>query len=576
MPVLGVIVSVRPVSPLVDVTRSARGMIPSSVAAASAAAALILSVAGCPAHAQEYTPWFKGGPSYYYPRAKMKVRPPIRPLRTDDDTGIRVKRASGADATDGKSKDVKSSAGPLFGVISLSDQHISIYNGDGLVVRSSISSGMAGHRTPMGVFSIIQRNRWHRSNIYANAPMPFMQRLTWSGVALHLGVVPGYPASHGCVRLPSAFAQQLWGMTKIGERVMIASHDVAPVAFSHPLLPVPRMQPAPDADPDSMPGTDERAPAVGSVERGIKQIATTISTASDGPSIAAAAAAPKLLNPLEYAQALKVKTAADVTAAGRALKDAVATASVRAAEARRATADTRTAEIARNQAEAKVAAQAKAVDTAKTDEAREAAQAAKMAAETELRERENSLEEARQLQQGKQAAAIEAQSAWREASAAVGAAEQAAKDVSRRMSPISILVSRKNKRVYVRQGLRPVLEAEATIRDPDAPLGTHVYIATGTEAGAAALRWSAISMPTSQSASPAPRAGKGGADRDSRADTMAAPSTAAQALERIELPKEVNDQIAELLWLGASLIISDQPLSGETSDIGTDIVVTMR
>ena len=93
--------------------------------------------------------------------------------------------------------------GPLFAILSLSDQHISVYNSGGLVTRSKVSTGMAGHRTPMGIFTIIGRERYHSSNIYSGAPMPFMQRITWSGVAMHLGVVPGYPASHGCIRLPS-------------------------------------------------------------------------------------------------------------------------------------------------------------------------------------------------------------------------------------------------------------------------------------------------------------------------------------------------------------------------------------
>ena len=90
-----------------------------------------------------------------------------------------------------------------------------------------------GHRTPTGVFSVIGKERWHRSNIYSGAPMPFMQRITWSGVAMHAGVVPGYPASHGCIRLPAGFAPQLFGMTKMGARVVVTPRDVEPVEFSH-------------------------------------------------------------------------------------------------------------------------------------------------------------------------------------------------------------------------------------------------------------------------------------------------------------------------------------------------------
>src|SRR5207302_7152403 len=110
------------------------------------------------------------------------------------------------------------------------------YNDHGLVDRSAISTGMLGHPTPKGVFTIIGRERYHRSNIYSAAPMPFMQRITWSGIAMHLGVVPGHPASHGCIRLPPAFAKRLWSITKIGARVIIAQDDVALADIHSPRL----------------------------------------------------------------------------------------------------------------------------------------------------------------------------------------------------------------------------------------------------------------------------------------------------------------------------------------------------
>jgi len=88
----------------------------------------------------------------------------------------------------------------------------------------------------MGVFSVIQKQRWHQSNIYSGAPMPFMQRITWSGVAMHAGVLPGYPASHGCIRMPHAFAEQLFHLTKIGMRVVVVRSDMIPVEISHRVL----------------------------------------------------------------------------------------------------------------------------------------------------------------------------------------------------------------------------------------------------------------------------------------------------------------------------------------------------
>ncbi len=125
------------------------------------------------------------------------------------------------------------------------------YGPGGFQTQSGVSSGMSGFPTPTGVFSVIQKNRYHRSNIYSGAPMPFMQRITWSGVALHAGVLPGYPASHGCIRLTHSFASELWGMTRMGARVVVAPEDVQAVEFAHPALPVPTLTPAPVADAES-------------------------------------------------------------------------------------------------------------------------------------------------------------------------------------------------------------------------------------------------------------------------------------------------------------------------------------
>ena len=95
---------------------------------------------------------------------------------------------------------------------------------------------MPRHPTPFGVFSVIGKKRWHRSNLYSAAPMPYMQRLTWSGIALHAGVVPGYPASHGCIRLKRDFAVRLWQLTRRGTRVIIAPDDIRPLEIANPRL----------------------------------------------------------------------------------------------------------------------------------------------------------------------------------------------------------------------------------------------------------------------------------------------------------------------------------------------------
>ena len=109
---------------------------------------------------------------------------------------------------------------------------------------------MPGHPTPVGIFNILGKERLHHSNIYSGAPMPFMQRITWSGVAMHEGALPGYPASHGCIRLPHDFAKRMFGVTQGNERVIITRQDIAPAPFSHAKLPVPALLPEPG--PDSM------------------------------------------------------------------------------------------------------------------------------------------------------------------------------------------------------------------------------------------------------------------------------------------------------------------------------------
>ena len=126
--------------------------------------------------------------------------------------------------------------GPLHVVISIKQQRMTLYANGQPFAQSPVSTGVPGHPTPQGVFSVIQKNLHHRSNIYSAAPMPYMQRITWSGVAMHEGKLPGYPASHGCIRLPREFAQRLWGITRIGARVIIAQDDVVPSAIAHARL----------------------------------------------------------------------------------------------------------------------------------------------------------------------------------------------------------------------------------------------------------------------------------------------------------------------------------------------------
>src|SRR6202789_3372700 len=128
----------------------------------------------------------------------------------------------------------RSESGPIIAIVSLPDQRVYVYRNGLRIAASSCSTGKLGHRTPTGVFKILQKDKNHHSSTYNNAPMPYLNRLTWSGIALHAGQLPGYPASHGCVRLPKDFAELLFGVTKLGMTVVIADDKSQPEEVTHP------------------------------------------------------------------------------------------------------------------------------------------------------------------------------------------------------------------------------------------------------------------------------------------------------------------------------------------------------
>jgi L,D-transpeptidase catalytic domain len=133
--------------------------------------------------------------------------------------------------------------GPLQLVVSINTQKVTLFSNGVRIAQGPVSTGVRGHRTPMGVFSVIEKDRYHHSNIYSGAPMPYMQRITWSGVALHEGELPGHPASHGCIRMSHDFAMRLWPITKLGVRVIVARGELTPTEFAHAKLFVPRSKP---------------------------------------------------------------------------------------------------------------------------------------------------------------------------------------------------------------------------------------------------------------------------------------------------------------------------------------------
>ena len=337
--------------------------------------------------------------------------------------------------------------GPFTVVVAIGPQEALLYGQNGLIDRASISTGMPGHPTPMGVFSVISKARWHASNIYSGAPMPFMQRITWSGVALHAGPRPGYPASHGCIRLPEDFAVRLFHTTKVGTRVIVTREAVAPVAIASARLFVPKVA---EAKP------------------------VTLAAADPAPT----------------AVSLAAKTSAGSSAAPPAAVPAVAM----------------------------------APDTTGTTGT----------------------------------------------IAAPPTDPAPAGEPPRPAGPISVFVSRKQGKVFVRQGFTELFDMPVAIGEPERPFGTHVFTAMAAEDGGKAMRWTVISIPSDfRRHHDEARKRRRGAETEPDAPPAA---TAAEALDRITLPPEAIERISALLVPGSSLIVSDNALSDETDD-STDFIV---
>jgi len=740
-------------------------------------AAATLGLARTPVMAQGYYFWGDREPLINAVPEPERISRPQRPAARKKISRPATAK-NGAASLQGAKPEVAQLDRPLFVVASIADQQVSIYNHSGLVARSAISTGIVGHPTPKGIFTIIGRERFHRSNIYSSAPMPFMQRITWSGIAMHLGVVPGHPASHGCIRLPAAFAAKLWGMTRIGERVVISPHDVFPAEFEHPLLPAPMMrasveeekgapavesqqppvaaadrpaimaqpqaeqpkaeaaqtdapsasaadrepslvesdppggarrenaeqpkaetsetaagtdplkQPLAAGDPTAAnpqnraetpkidpgadvtgtakaapaadlqqpspveadapaapslqqaeqsevetgdkiasvdaaaPAADSQRPALDSAETPAikvehnadqpKSEASADRPASSAPSSQAAVTDRLTVNPRQYAQRLKAKAMAEAAAASKAIKAISAEVILKQKEAARAAAALRAAEAAQAAARVKADAAAAlhgaaAVAAASQQEPAMAAERSATAGDEQAKAKADRLtrtygeallaQDAALLTQTDAASAlVEATAKLEQARAAVvagdsdladaerrldeakttaAAAATAQREAERRLAPISVLISKKDRRIYVRQGLSPLFDAPIEIRDPNAPLGSHLYIATAAKDDGSSLKWSVLSMPEAQT-----ERRKNLASADAKADISwdwrPASATPSEALERVDIPKDVRERIAERLWTGASLIISDQPVSSETGNDGTDLTIKLR
>jgi hypothetical protein len=419
---------------------------------------------------------------------------------------VLVAAGSDAQARSGKAErpteaiQSRSAGEPVLAIISLRSQRITVYDAKGWILRAPVSSGSKGRETPAGIFSVIQKVEEHYSNLYDDAFMPHMQRITWSGIALHGGVLPGRPASHGCIRLPFDFAAQLFDVTKMGIRVIVAPDDAAPVEIAHPLL----FQPKPGAAAQATARATE-------------------------------------------AQEATRKAAEARTAAGAAQREAI-----------QAQAPVRAADNLKRRAEARLAALESKFGSGIPAEAKEQAEDAKAQAVAKVAELQSQREAANADLQLRLNAATSARDAAAAAETARLAAVDAARQLASELQPVSMLISRKTQRLYVRQAFKRILDSPVTIAEPDRPIGTHVFTATERTDDDAKLRWNVVSLRGgSGNASPAPK------DAES----------AKAALDRITIPQDVLSSIAGTVPR-ASLIVTDEPPSSETGN-GTEFVVLL-
>jgi L,D-transpeptidase-like protein len=412
------------------------------------------------------------------------------------------------------------SGSPVMAVVSLGRQKVTIYDARGRMLEAPVSTGQVGYETPAGLYSVIERKKHHFSNLYENAPMPFMQRITWSGIALHAGALPGYPASHGCIRLPYDFAGRLFEMSRRGLRVVVARDDVAPVDFAHPALFRPQTPSPGPALSQGQPDARVQAAAFGPQP-------TRRSTAAD-KAVAAEAAAERLK------QARRALSRAREEAGDYMDKLEVAEAAKRIAEA------------TLREADALLQGKLSARDG-------EVVKAAKAKAQERLAGAQGEIDAINAAAKARIDAALAARAEAKAAREAAASAEEEAKLAA--LAPVSVFISRKTQRLYVRQAFEPLFESGVTIRNPQSPIGTTLFTAVGyVGSDTDELRWTALAMYPG----PSHRRGEG----------------APRARQRISIPREALDRINELVSPGSSLIISDESMSRETSK-GTDFVVVM-
>ena len=410
-------------------------------------------------------------------------------------------------------------ADPLQIVISLNQQTLALYRGETLVQTSRVSTGRRGYRTPRGIYSILGKRRRHYSNLYRRAPMPYMQRLTWSGIALHQGYVPHRPASHGCIRLPKGFARSLFRMTDIGGGVIITREPQTPSFIAHPKL------------------FNQRGPeaAIGSAAADA-QIAEAALLAASSAAIAPAhfmavaaragapAAAETDISAEAEAGAGASAQASDAAAGGAAAKEADVSAPEESADPVRVLILATANEVPVKPAQTMLTTLGYDVGEIDGSFGRQTAKAVR----------------AFQVDKGM---------------SATGMLDDETIDALYQASGST----RPNGRLYVRRGYVDLFETPVEIQNPTARIGTHLYTAMAFEptrkpGDSVAVRWSTLTVDDAE--------GVEGSD-------------AYAALERVTIPEAARARIETLMRPGSTVIVSDAGYGWETGQ-GTDFIIQPR
>ena len=419
---------------------------------------------------------------------------------------------------------------PLLAVVGLAEQRITIYGATGKMMEAPVSSGQSGLETPAGIFSIVQKEEDHHSNLFEDGSMPFMERITWTGISLHAGVLPGYPASHGCVRMPRRFAEQLYDVTNLGMRVILVREDIAPAEVAQPAMFTPT------------------AP------------------------LQETAAGPDLVNWLKSAARTKYMESVAAQKREREAKQAAAKRSGEAAASSRAE---RAAEAALAKAEADLTDAGRRAEPSGPAEPAQA-EAAKTPALAKVEAARAQLEAARRESQSKSEAARRAEEELRAAAAEAARAADASDEAQSNLSPVSVFISRKTQRLFIRRNNMPVYEGPVTIRDADRPIGSFVFTALDYTGTPGSMRWNVVSMYKSGAAASEPAVQV--ANRKAKVrQGDAAPADvegAEAALSRIAVTEEAHERISAAVLPGSSLIVSDEGPGMETGK-DTDFVVVM-